>query len=55
MFCSGAGLQGQPLHRVGQVGHVGLLGLVFDGLQGPNLHRREETAGLETGSRAGGE
>lgn len=34
--CSGAGLQCQPLDRVGQVSHVRLLSLLFDALQGPN-------------------
>lgn len=36
---SGPGLQAEPLGRLGQVGHAGLLRLMLDVLQGPNLRR----------------
>lgn len=39
---SGAGLQGEPLDGVWQVGHGGQLSLMFDGLQSPNLEEEEE-------------
>jgi len=42
---SGAGLKGESLDRVRQVGHVGLPGLVFDAFQGSNLERERERGG----------
>ena len=39
---SGAGLQCEPLDCIWQVSHVGLLSLVFDGLQSPDLEQETE-------------